>query len=201
MTWLIGVVLHPAYLFIAGAALGLAVGMWVDTALRRRDLAKPLPPGEWRVPYEAAFAFGDKEKIAKFYEVENRVSETAEKCRALDHEEQGLSGDSFFNPENREKNFKRIGKLANEQARAREANKSAADFRDALERDLESDVLAELKEGRLVAKGFLSPHIAGKPAMVIPADEWRFLTLDFDDDKAVGPNFEYIALVVGKPTN
>jgi hypothetical protein len=148
--------------FFAGIIPAVIVGMrFQDFWQARKSL-----PKIWLVPYDAAFAFGDKEKIAKFHAVENKVSETAEKCRTLDHEEQGLSGDSFFNPENSEKNFKLIGKLANEQARAREANKAAADFRDALENDLESDVRAALREGHLIAKGFLSPHVAGKPAMV-----------------------------------
>jgi len=36
MTWLVNIAFHPAYLFIAGLVLGLAIGMWLDLLLRRR---------------------------------------------------------------------------------------------------------------------------------------------------------------------
>jgi hypothetical protein len=51
MTWLASVVYHPAYLVAAGTVLGLALGMWMDTALRRRDLRRNVKP-DLEIVYE-----------------------------------------------------------------------------------------------------------------------------------------------------
>ena len=62
-----------------------------------------------------------------------------------------------------------------------------------------SNIQHQLRRGSLVAKGFLAPHVPGAVEMIIPTEEWRFLSLDCDADQALGPNFEYIALVIGRP--
>jgi hypothetical protein len=64
---------------------------------------------------------------------------------------------------------------------------------------LRMNIVEQLLEGKLIAKGFLAPHIAGASEKLIPSQEWRFLSLDWEGDQALGPNFEYIALLVGKP--
>jgi hypothetical protein len=64
---------------------------------------------------------------------------------------------------------------------------------------LHMNIHSQLREGSLVAKGFLAPHTPGAEERIIPTEEWRFLSLDSDGDQALGPNFEYIALLIGKP--
>jgi hypothetical protein len=64
---------------------------------------------------------------------------------------------------------------------------------------LRENIHKQLMSGSLIAKGFLTPHTPGTPESIIPAEEWRFLLLDDEDDKALGPNFEYIAVLIGKP--
>jgi hypothetical protein len=61
------------------------------------------------------------------------------------------------------------------------------------------NVQSQLRSGALVAKGFLAPHTPGAVERIIPTEEWRFLSLDCQADQALGPNFEYIALLIGKP--
>ncbi len=64
---------------------------------------------------------------------------------------------------------------------------------------LRTNILSQLLDGKLIAKGFLAPHGAGEPEKLIPKEEWRFLMLDWEGDQALGPNFEYIAVLIGKP--
>jgi hypothetical protein len=61
------------------------------------------------------------------------------------------------------------------------------------------NIFAQLQQGKLIAKGFFAPHTAGEQERIIPTDEWRFLSLDDQADQALGPNFEYLALLIGKP--
>jgi hypothetical protein len=67
--------------------------------------------------------------------------------------------------------------------------------RDVLRENIQNQLMA----GSLLAKGFLTPHTPGSPEIIIPAGEWRFLLLDDMDDKALGPDFEYIAFLIEKP--
>ena len=39
----------------------------------------------------------------------------------------------------------------------------------------------------------------GQEARIIPKDEWRILSLDWDAEQALAPTFEYVALTIGKP--
>jgi hypothetical protein len=64
---------------------------------------------------------------------------------------------------------------------------------------LRMNIFGQLQAGRLIAKGFLAPHTPGDSERIIPTDEWRFLSLGDQADQALGPNFEYIALLIGKP--
>jgi hypothetical protein len=65
---------------------------------------------------------------------------------------------------------------------------------------LRTNILYQLLNGELIAKGFLAPHSAGAPEKTIPREEWRFLSLDWEGDQALGPNFEYIAVLISKPS-
>jgi hypothetical protein len=64
---------------------------------------------------------------------------------------------------------------------------------------LRINIHAQLFKGDLVARGFLAPHTPGATERSIPRAEWRFLSLDDADDRALGPNFEYIAVEIGRP--
>jgi hypothetical protein len=66
---------------------------------------------------------------------------------------------------------------------------------------LQMNIHQQLQKGTLIAKGFLAPHLPGAIEKIIPTEEWRFLILDRHGDQALGPNFEYIALQIGKPGN
>jgi hypothetical protein len=65
---------------------------------------------------------------------------------------------------------------------------------------LRSNIQDQLRAGKLIAKGFLSPHTPGEAERIIPTEEWRFLSFDEKGDQALGPNFAYIALLIGKPS-
>ncbi|HEY1747599.1 MAG TPA: hypothetical protein VGG11_12660, partial [Xanthobacteraceae bacterium] len=60
--FLLGLASHPAYLVSASVVLGLALGMWMDTALRGRDLKRRNEaslPKKWVHPRAAIIEFGD----------------------------------------------------------------------------------------------------------------------------------------------
>ena len=61
------------------------------------------------------------------------------------------------------------------------------------------NIFAQLQAGQVDREGVPGSHAPGSSERIIPTGEWRFLTLDDEDDQAIGPNFEYIALLIGKP--
>jgi hypothetical protein len=63
--------------------------------------------------------------------------------------------------------------------------------------DIHEDVLRSLRDGTVLAKGFLSPHVARRRPVIIPPHEWAILELDTNERsnaKAVGAGIEYIGV-------
>jgi hypothetical protein len=188
MNWLFGIAFHPAYLFMAGLVLGLALGMWMDLVLRKREPKTENTPLEWLGPSDAIMKFGKRHLIHNLqaYEGERnaltkmhssicdqmeKLEEGSEQHAALEVQRQ-----AFWNS------------FAEVQVRY-------GDCWEALRYEIEYD----LRQGRIIGRGFAEPHTPGKPVMIIPTDEWRFLTLDDEDEKATGSSINYIALQIAKP--
>lgn len=55
-----------------------------------------------------------------------------------------------------------------------------------------------LQSGEFVARGFLTPHIGGELERMIPASEWRIMTLFIEEARAAGKNIEYVGVQIAK---
>jgi hypothetical protein len=93
---------------------------------------------------------------------------------------------------------KDLVKLTGQQRKNRESSEKLIWTEVDCSEALRMNIFAPLQVGELIAKGFLAPHMAGDPERIVPTEEWRFFILD-DEGQALGPNFEYIALLIGKP--
>jgi len=124
----------------------------------------------------------------------------AERGELIDAELATLGAASVFSSkEEQERMSLRISILQSERntinASFMERHDRISICRDVLRENIQNQLIA----GSLIAKGFLSPHTPGSPEHIIPKEEWRFLSLDDEDNKALGPNFEYIAVLIAKP--
>jgi hypothetical protein len=66
---------------------------------------------------------------------------------------------------------------------------------------IRDDIEAKLRSGSLVAKGFRSPHAAGASEIDIEASEWRVLSLDNVESKAMrkgGDEIIYVGVAIGR---
>jgi hypothetical protein len=198
--FLVGAASHPVYLVCASTVLGMALGTWMDTRLRRRDLERRPLPKEWIHPYAAVTHFGDKSLLDKLRKLDGEVRSLSENIQNL-----STQHDRFY--------YASLGETdqAKQDAYQDEAVAAALDQsskQTELERlkeekkacwqELSLFLDQELKAGHVIAKGFLSPHKAGAEEIIIPVGEWRFLNLKADEAKATGPSVEYMALLLGR---
>jgi len=62
-----------------------------------------------------------------------------------------------------------------------------------------SDIHKKLTSGKLIAKGFRAPHVAGSPEIEIPPSEWRILLIDIAKSDAFrGGETVYAGLMISK---
>ena len=72
---------------------------------------------------------------------------------------------------------------------------------EAVSHTMATDLLFSLRDGTILAKGFLSPHVARRRPVIIPPHEWAILTLntdEFDNAKAIGAGIEYIGVKLAR---
>jgi hypothetical protein len=186
--WLFSIAFHPAYLLVAGLVLGLALGMWMDLVLRRREFGAAKPSLEWVSPKEAFTRFGKEHLVHNLKAYEREGSELLREWCALHQELEELGA----------ADAEQYVQLTNRLQSITETREETSSRRTDCWHAIRWELYDQLREGRIIARGFLDPHTPGKPAMIIPPDEWRFLRLDEEDDKALGPNFDYIALQIAR---
>lgn len=197
---LLGVASHPLYLVSASAVLGAALGMWMDAELRRRDLKRKPVPKEWIHPYAAVTHFGDKSLVDKLRKLDGAVRSLSENIQNLSTQHDRFYYASLGEPDKAKQDAYEDEAVAvaqdhsSKQAELEQLKEEKKTCWQELSRSLDE----ELKAGRVVAKGFLSPHKAGAEEIIIPAGEWRFLNLKADEAKATGPSIEYMALLLGR---
>ena len=185
--------------FFAGIIPALVVGMRLAERQRRRNTQVRLPT-TWISVGEAMHEYARQDLMDRYEYVLGQSADQALRGEIIDAELATLGAASTISTEeDQEKMSIWISLLTSER------DAINASFTKRQERiSICSDVLREnihnqLVAGDLLAKGFLTPHVPGSPESIIPTDEWRFLLLDEDDNKALGPNFEYIAVQIGKP--
>jgi hypothetical protein len=185
--------------FFAGIVPALVVGTRV-TELQRRRKPQPQLPTTWISILGAMLQYARQDLRDRYEYVIAQSAEQAQRGELVDAELAALGAASLMcSEEEQEKMAARISALESE------GNAINASFMQRQEKIsichevLRENIHNQLMAGSLLAKGFLAPHTPGTPEHIIPSEEWRFLLLDDDDNKALGPNFEYIAILIGKP--
>jgi hypothetical protein len=188
--------------FFSGIVPALIAGMLISDLLRRRlaSHVKVLPPG-WLAVMFAKETFARQDLLDRYTYVMNEIHNVSLEHETLDAQIAALSTaliadvDDVTRSEWSEDLAKLTERLRENREKSSELIWTQMDCNEALR----MNIFAQLQQGKLIAKGFLAPHTAGEPERIIPMDEWRFLRLDDQADQALGPNFEYLALLIGKP--
>jgi hypothetical protein len=185
--------------FFAGIVPALVIGMRM-TELRRRRKRELRLPTAWVSITFAMLNFARQDLIDRYEYVLAQSAGQSERKEAIDAELANMGPASVpSSKEEQERLSLRISILDDER------NAIKASFMERQDRiSICGDVLREniqnqLMAGGLLAKGFLTPHTPRSPEIIIPAAEWRFLLLDDMGDKALGPEFVYIAVLIAKP--
>jgi hypothetical protein len=161
-----------------------------DTARRRRETTKI--PQKWMSTFIAMETLARQDLIDRYQYVYRQMMEAMNKGTALSERMAELeNADPILDEE--------YAKLRAEKDEVGEEVRKWMTTEETCTDVLRSNIHDQLRGGKLIAKGFLSPHTPGEAERIIPKEEWRFLMLDEKGDQALGPNFEYIALLIGKP--
>jgi hypothetical protein len=185
--------------FFAGIVPALVTGMLLSDLLRRhRKVARP--PRQWVSVLAAKDRLARQDLIDRhryvsdqFHDALTEFNRLAEQTSDLERAMPFVADDSM-----RSEAAKKYVELSAEKDAIEKKYAEWERTLDVCSDVLREDIKAQLLNGKLIAKGFLAPHTPGDPERIIPMEEWRFLILD-DEDQALGPNFEYIALLIGKP--
>jgi hypothetical protein len=185
--------------FFAGTIPALVIGIHLSDWLRRRRAVTKVPL-EWHTLSDAMEKLARQDLLDRYeyvneqlfdagceqIQVEIRIAEL-QKLRPLAEEKDNLEL------------AERYAILAEEKAKRSEKNsewaRTAANSYDALR----INIFAQLQKGELIAKGFVAPHVPGSAERIVPIEEWRLLSLDERGDRASGPDFEYVSLLIGRP--
>lgn len=184
--------------FVTGIVPALFAGAFINDLMRRRH-ERPQKPTEWKSIIGAMETLARQDLIDRYRYVEKQVFDNASTALALERRVSQLSAAAIaVEASQRQGVVDEYIKASAEYDAVRKQSQplvnNEADCREALRTNIHNQLL----RGELMAKGFLAPHKPGTAEIIIPKEEWRFLTLDHDGDQALGPNFEYIAVLIGK---
>jgi len=184
---LVGIV--PA--FVGGMLLS-------DSLRRRRETSKA--PNKWFCVFLSMQILARRDLIDRYKFVSKQVGDTARECIALEERLSKLVTAGLMLSEiERSEMSQEYAMLSAEKDRIGKKNVEWIETQENCQEALRMNIHSQLMDGELVAKGFLAPHTPGTQERIIPKEEWRFLSLDDNGDQALGPNFEYIALLIGRP--
>jgi hypothetical protein len=183
--------------FLAGIIPAVVAGVRLNEFQRRR---KTKAPNTWLSIFEAMEKFARQDLLDRFSYVESEVFAAARHATQLDDECRtlGLALVSA-NDEERHEWSEKLAKLTSEKDETYKKHAKWVQTEEDCREALRMNIHDQLLNGSLLAKGFLSPHTPSVPERIIPQEEWRFLSLDWEGNQALGPNFEYIAVLVGRP--
>jgi hypothetical protein len=185
--------------FFAGVVPALVIGMRVTELQRRRNTQDRLPT-TWVSITEAMFKYARQDLMERYEYVLGQSADHATRGELIDAELATLGAASIFSSkEEQEEMSTRISLLKSERSAIHASFMERQESISICGEVLRDNIKNQLMTGDLLAKGFLTPHTPGYPENIIPTEEWRFLLLDDQDDKALGPDFEYIAVLIGKP--
>jgi hypothetical protein len=186
--------------FLSGVVPALIAGMLINDLLRlRRESHVKVPPG-WLPLFLAEDTFARQDLRDRHAYVRKQISDVSVQCETLVAEIAQLQTAIIAVDEaTRSQMAKALVRLTEQHRENRESSQKLIWTKVDCSEALRMNIYAQLQDGKLIAKGFLAPHTPGSSERIIPTEEWRFLNLDDQADKALGPNFEYIALLIGKP--
>jgi len=176
--------------FFMGIVPALAAGMFLSDSLRRRREAT-MRPSEWLSVSTAMDTLARQDLLDRYQYVSEQFHDAANKYQTLEQQISGLTSqmplmaDDTTRTEAAQKYVKLI---AERDAIARQSEDWVSTQRDCLEA-LRTNIHARLRDGQLIAKGFLAPHTPGAIERIIPKEEWRFLSLDATANQALVPPF------------
>ncbi|MGA7069787.1 hypothetical protein [Bradyrhizobium sp.] len=187
--------------FFSGVIPAVVFGIRLSEFLRRRRASKAKSI-TWHPPLEAMEAFARPFLLERLRRIQKQIIELEDESRQVDARVSELQEASICEDKKLRQHY--VDELLIEIAKQKDLSNRSGRSIDELENCYEAmraDIRAKLSNGHLMAKGFRSPHTPTTPEVMIPMGEWRFLILDYDDDKALAPNFEYIALMIGRHEN
>jgi hypothetical protein len=187
--------------FFSGIVPALIAGMFLSDLMRRRreSCVKVLPPG-WLLVSFAKETFARQDLLDRYAYVTKQISDVSVGSEVLDAQIAALGTALIADVDEvtRSQWSEDLARLTGQQRENRESSEKLVWTQIDCSEALRMNIFAQLQAGKLIAKGFLTPHTPGDPERIIPTEEWRFLILD-DEGQALGPHFEYIALLIGKP--
>jgi hypothetical protein len=187
--------------FFVGIIPALIGGMFLSDFLpnRRRPATNPSAIVWWSI-FDAMENLARQDLLDRYEYVKKQVYANARQATSLQDRISELEAATpALEEARRTEAIDELVKLASEYAKVSKESQPLGNTEENCREALRMNILDQLLDGKLIAKGFLAPHNAGAPEKVIPKEEWRFLMLDWEGDQALGPNFEYIAVLIGKP--
>jgi len=185
--------------FFMGIIPALVAGMLVSDSLRQQREASNTP-SEWKSISSAMETLARQDLIERFRRVERQVFDNARQALDLERRISTLDAAAIaMEGSQRTEVIEESAKVSAEYRAVCKQSNGLVETEENCREALRMNIHSQLRDGALVAKGFLAPHSAGASEIVIPKQEWRFLSLDDAGNQALGPTFEYMALLIGKP--
>jgi hypothetical protein len=178
--------------FFIGVMPAFVGGMLLSDSLRQRRRKANALPTKWMPIFMAMETLARQDLLDRYRYVDRQISDLLDERMPIENRLLELEGDD---PEHSAEYAALKAAQDDSKERSNEWITTAEDCSEALR----SNIQVQLRRGELLAKGFLAPHVPGVLERIIPTEEWRFLSLDDRGNQAIGPNFEYIALLIGKP--
>jgi hypothetical protein len=186
--------------FFMGIIPALVAGMLISDSLQRRREA-PNKPSEWKSIFAAMEALARQDLLDRYQYVKQQVFDNAATALALERRVTELSIAAIaVEGSQRSEVVQEYVKISAEYDAVRKQSQPLVNTEEDCREALRTNIHSQLLQGELIAKGFLAPHAPGTSEIIVPKEEWRFLSLDHEGDQALGPNFEYIAVLIGRPT-
>src|ERR1700736_4847155 len=182
-------ILELPWLWSLGLFLGgLTIGMWFDTFVRRRASTTRVPyVSRWLDASDAIQHFADAKLTSEWKRLRNQLPRLNSEID---------SAKRMFDEKKQQQVFK-VGNTPDVLARNAEVGSLAAQHREAIdslnkigeeawkkENEVLADIIAQLKRGALVGKGFRHKlNRVGDAAEIIPLDHWQLLNFETYDQK------------------
>ena len=185
--------------FFVGIIPAFVGGMLLSDSLRRRREITRLP-SKWLPIFKAMETLARQDLLDRYQYVGKQISDILDERLPLERRLTELETPGpIVSALERSEIAQEYARLSAQRDATRKNRRKSIQTAENCSEALRSNIEAQLRKGDLLAKGFFAPHRPGALEKIIPTEEWRFLSLDDTGNQALGPNFEYIAVLIGKP--